>query len=150
LLGPIDRSKFMMKGGAGLGRAPPPSQAPSAPPLFLQALWLLWRSHADLADSFSPGLQIRKNHVLVTKGVYENIRHSMYAAHLLWAIAQLLLLLLLLLLQNWIAGPAFLVASIPQYVAWISREEEMMEDEFGEEYRRYMERTGRVMLRIGG
>jgi protein-S-isoprenylcysteine O-methyltransferase Ste14 len=109
--------------------------------LFLQALWLLWRSHADLAGSFSPGLQIRKNHRLVTTGVYENIRHPMYAAHLLWAVAQLLLL------QNWIAGPAFLVASIPLYVARIPREEVMMLDQFGEEYRRYAERTGRVVPR---
>ena len=107
--------------------------------LFLQALWLLWRSHADLAGSFSPGLSIRKGHRLVTEGVYENIRHPMYAAHLLWAVAQLLLL------QNWVAGPAFLVASVPLYVARIPREEEMMLDQFGEEYRRYLERTGRVV-----
>jgi protein-S-isoprenylcysteine O-methyltransferase Ste14 len=111
--------------------------------LFLQALWLLWRSHADLAGSFSPGLQTKKDHELVTTGVYEKIRHPMYAAHLLWAMAQLLLL------QNWIVGPAFLVASIPLYVARIPREEEMMLDKFGEEYRRYVERTGRVMPRIG-
>lgn len=112
--------------------------------LFLQALLLLWRSHADLADSFSPGLQIKKDHGLVTTGVYENIRHPMYAAHLLWAVAQLLLL------KNWIAGPAFLVASIPLYVARIPREEEMMLDQFGDEYRRYAERTGRVIPRFRG
>jgi len=111
--------------------------------LFLQALVLLWRSHADLADSFSPGLQIREAHSLVTTGVYERVRHPMYAAHLLWAVAQLLLL------ENWIAGPAFLAASIPLYVVRIPREEEMMLDKFGEEYRRYMERTGRVVPRIG-
>jgi protein-S-isoprenylcysteine O-methyltransferase Ste14 len=112
--------------------------------LFLQALWLLWRSHADLAESFSPGLQIRKEHRLVTTGVYEKIRHPMYAAHLLWAVAQLLLL------QNWIAGPSFLLASLPLYVVRIPREEEMMLDEFGEDYRRYAERTGRVIPRLRG
>lgn len=112
--------------------------------LFLQALLLLWRSHADLAGSFSPGLQIKKSHGLVTTGVYERVRHPMYAAHLLWATAQLLLL------HNWIAGPAFLVASIPLYMARIPREEGMMEDEFGEEYRRYVERTGRVVPRWRG
>ncbi|KQC15593.1 MAG: protein-S-isoprenylcysteine O-methyltransferase [Methanothrix sp.] len=111
--------------------------------LFLQALILLWRSHADLAGSFSPGLQIREAHSLVTTGVYERVRHPMYAAHLLWAVAQLLLL------ENWIAGPAFLAASIPLYVVRIPREEEMMLDKFGEEYRRYVERTGRVVPRIG-
>jgi protein-S-isoprenylcysteine O-methyltransferase Ste14 len=112
--------------------------------LFLQALLLLWRSHADLADSFSPGLQIRKDHGLVTTGVYERVRHPMYAAHLLWAVAQLLLL------QNAIAGPSFLVASIPLYAARIPREEEMMLDQFGEEYRRYVERTGRFIPRFRG
>lgn len=112
--------------------------------LFLQALILLWRSHADLAKSFSPGLQIRKGHRLVTTGVYEQIRHPMYAAHLLWATAQLLLL------QNAIAGPAFLVASLPLYAARIPREEEMMLDQFSEEYRRYSERTGRVVPRWRG
>jgi len=112
--------------------------------LFLQALLLLWRSHADLAGNFSPGLSIRKGHRLVTTGVYERVRHPMYAAHLLWALAQLLLL------QNWIAGPAFLAASIPLYVARIPREEEMMLDQFGEEYRRYAKRTGRVVPRWRG
>jgi protein-S-isoprenylcysteine O-methyltransferase Ste14 len=110
--------------------------------IFVLALWLLWRSHADLGRDFSPQLQLREGHSLVTQGVFQHIRHPMYAAHLLWAVAQLLLL------QNWIAGPAFLVASIPLYIARIPREEEMMEDEFGEEYRRYMERTGRVVPRI--
>lgn len=112
--------------------------------LFFQALWLLWRSHADLADSFSPGLQIKNNHRLVTTGVYENIRHPMYAAHLLWAAAQLLLL------QNWIAGPSFLVASLPLYIVRIPCEEKMMLEEFGDEYRRYAERTGRVLPRWRG
>lgn len=112
--------------------------------LFLQALLLLWRSHADLAGSFSPGLKIRKNHRLVTTGVYERVRHPMYAAHLLWAAAQLLLL------HNWIAGPAFLVASLPLYMARIPREEEMMLEKFGEEYRQYIERTGRVVPKRRG
>jgi len=80
----------------------------------------------------------------VTTGVYEWVRHPMYAAHLLWAAAQLLLL------QNWIAGPSFLVASIPLYVARIPREEEMMLEEFGDEYRRYAERTGRFLPRWRG
>lgn len=111
--------------------------------LFAAALWLLWKSHVDLGSNFSPELKIRNDHSLVTQGVYRHIRHPMYASHLLWAIAQALLL------QNWIAGPAFLVASLPLYIVRIPREEKMMEDEFGEEYRKYAERTGRVVPRIG-
>jgi len=73
--------------------------------LIHQVLLHLWRSHAELGKSFSPGLKIGKNHRLVTTGVRERVRHPTRAAHLLWAIAQILLL------QNWIAGPAFPAAS---------------------------------------
>jgi protein-S-isoprenylcysteine O-methyltransferase Ste14 len=106
--------------------------------VFVIALWLLWRSHIDLGGNFSVKLRIREEHSLVTGGVYSRIRHPMYAAHLLWAIAQVLLL------HNWIAGPAFLVTSLPLYLLRIPREEKMMLENFGEDYRLYTKRTGRV------
>jgi len=106
--------------------------------VFVIALWMLWRSHADLGRNFSVKLRVREEHSLVTKGVYRRIRHPMYAAHLLWAIAQALLL------HNWIAGPAFLATSLPLYLLRIPREEKMMLENFGEDYRLYMKRTGRV------
>lgn len=112
--------------------------------VFAGALWLLWRSHVDLGRNWSPMLEIREEHSLVTKGVYKYIRHPMYAAHLLWAIAQVLLL------QNWIAGPAFMVTSVPLYLFRVPVEERMMLDRFGEEYRLYMNGTGRVIPRFGG
>jgi len=66
----------------------------------------------------------------------------MYAAHGLWAVAQALLL------QNWIVGPAFLALSLPLYLLRVPREEEMMLEHFGEEYRSYISRTGRVIPRV--
>jgi len=66
----------------------------------------------------------------------------MYAAHWLWAIAQLLLL------HNWIAGPSFLVTVFPFYLYRVPREEAMLIKEFGGEYREYMNRTGRVIPRF--
>jgi len=107
--------------------------------VFVVALWLLWRSHADLGQNFSPELQIGKENLLVTGGVFHYIRHPMYAAHWLWAIAQALLL------QNWIAGLSFLATSLPLYLMRIPREEKMMIEHFGEEYRFYMKRTGRII-----
>jgi len=41
---------------------------------------------------------MRKEHRLVTAGVYRHIRHPMYAAIFLWCLAQGLLL------PNWLAG----------------------------------------------
>ena len=110
--------------------------------LFASSLWLLWRSHTDLGRNWTPTLQIREGHSLVTDGVYHHIRHPMYAAHGLWAIAQPLLL------QNWIAGWGMLVTFLPVYLVRVRREERMMLEHFGEAYRLYMERTGRLLPRF--
>lgn len=109
---------------------------------FALALWFLWRSHFDLGHNFSPELKIKENHTLVTSGVYAYIRHPMYAAHFLWAIGQALLL------QNWIAGWAFLVAFFPVYLQRYHKEEKMLIDQFGEEYRAHMSQTGRLIPRF--
>lgn len=105
-------------------------------------LWLLWRSHADLGPNWSPTTEIKEDHKLVTDGAYRYIRHPMYAAHGLWGIAQALLL------QNWIAGLGSLAPLVPLYLMRIPKEEGMMLDEFGGEYRSYMDRTGRVFPRV--
>jgi len=109
---------------------------------FAGAIFMLWRSHVDLGRNWSATLRVTEQHSLVTSGVYRRIRHPMYTAHLLWAIAQGLLL------SNWLAGWAFLVLSVPLYLMRIPKEERMMLEHFGEEYRAYMSRTGRLIPRI--
>jgi protein-S-isoprenylcysteine O-methyltransferase Ste14 len=111
-------------------------------PIFAAAILLLWRSHADLGRNWSASLQVREGHTLVTAGVYRYMRHPMYSAHWLWAIAQALLI------QNWLAGWALLVIFVPFCLIRIPCEEEMMLENFGEEYRQYMNRTGRLIPRL--
>ena len=111
--------------------------------LLAVAVWLFWRSHTDLGRNWSPSLQIREGHTLVTGGVYRSIRHPMYASIWLWGIAQALVL------QNWIAGWASLVLFLPMYVLRVPREEQLMLEQFGEAYRMYMNQTGRVIPRLG-
>jgi protein-S-isoprenylcysteine O-methyltransferase Ste14 len=102
------------------------------------ALWLFWRSHADLGQNWSVTLELRKGHQLVKNGVYRSIRHPMYASILLFGLGQGLLL------QNWLAGwSAFLTFALMYFVR-TPREEHMMCEFFGQEYRDYMRRTGRV------
>ena len=110
--------------------------------LMTLSIWLFWRSHADLGRNWSPSLELREGHELVTEGVYRHVRHPMYASEWLWSIAQALLL------QNWAAGWAGLVVFTPLYGLRVPREERMMLDGFGEEYRGYMNRTGRVVPRL--
>lgn len=106
--------------------------------IFVISLLLLWKSHIDLGPSFSTALEIKEEHKFVTQGMYSCIRHPIYTAFILWAIAQVLLL------QNWIAGPAFLVVILPFYYYRIPKEEQMMLEQFGEEYRIYMKQTGKL------
>jgi protein-S-isoprenylcysteine O-methyltransferase Ste14 len=110
--------------------------------LMTLAIWLFWRSHADLGRNWSPSLQLREGHELVTEGVYRYVRHPMYASEWLWSIAQALLL------QNWVAGWAGLALFTPLYVMRVPREEQMMLDRFGAEYRSYMNRTGRIVPQL--
>jgi protein-S-isoprenylcysteine O-methyltransferase Ste14 len=107
--------------------------------LYGLAMFLLWRSHADLGPSFSPKLAIMEEHALVTRGVYRQVRHPMYSAHLLWALAQPLLL------WNWIAGLGMLVFTVPLLLYRIPREEQMMAEHFGAAYRDYVARTGKLL-----
>ena len=111
--------------------------------IFAISLWVLWRSHADLGRQWSVKVEIQEEHKLITDGIFRYIRHPMYAAHILWGIAQPLLL------WNWIAGLSMLVMIFPLYFYRVPKEEIMMVDEFGDEYRHYMDRTGRVFPKLG-
>jgi protein-S-isoprenylcysteine O-methyltransferase Ste14 len=110
--------------------------------LFAVGIWLLWHTHADLGRNWTPTLSLRDEHTLVTDGVFKHIRHPMYAAHLLLAIANVMML------PNWLAGCAFLVVSVVQLATRIGAEEQMMIEQFGEQYENYMKKTGRFFPRI--
>ncbi len=107
--------------------------------VFAVALYGFRRTHRDLGRFWSVTLEIRKTHELVTTGVYRYVRHPMYAAFFLWALAQALLL------PNWIAGPAGLAGFGTLFALRVGREERMMEATFGDAYRAYAARTWRVM-----
>jgi protein-S-isoprenylcysteine O-methyltransferase Ste14 len=106
---------------------------------FAISLWLLWRSHHDLDKNWSPTLEIREGQTLVSGGIYQKIRHPMYTAFWLWSMAQALLL------TNWVAGSGGIIAFGITYILRINQEEQMMVEQFGEEYKAYMQRTKRLV-----
>ena len=106
------------------------------------ALIVFWRAHADLKTNWSPSLEIREKHELITHGIYGYIRHPMYASQWLWVIAQPLLL------QNWLAGWLDLFVFILFYVLRVRAEEKMMIDTFGDQYRDYMKKVGGVFPKL--
>jgi protein-S-isoprenylcysteine O-methyltransferase Ste14 len=118
--------------------------------LFPLPAWLRWAGFAlgivtvifwtwvqvTLDTQWSPQLQLTKGHRLITTGPYARIRHPLYAGMCGWFVS------LSLLTANWI----FVSACVLTFAGllWrIPREEQMMIETFGNEYKEYMKRTGR-------
>jgi protein-S-isoprenylcysteine O-methyltransferase Ste14 len=104
------------------------------------ALLVLWINR-NLGANFSSTLILRDGHQLIQHGPYRYVRHPMYTSFLV------MLLGMLLLSANFVigAGIAFIVVLM---AVRTPREERMLLGRFGEEYRRYMERTGRYLPRL--
>jgi protein-S-isoprenylcysteine O-methyltransferase Ste14 len=110
--------------------------------IMVASLWLFLRSHIDLGRNWSVSLELRKDHQLVSHGVYRWVRHPMYASIWLWGLAQGMML------ANWFAGWAVIPAFAAMYFVRTPREERLMCEEFGDDYREYARRTGRLFPRF--
>lgn len=105
----------------------------------IAALVMFQLTHRALGRNWSISLDVREDHQLITDGIYRKIRHPMYSAFWLWTVAQALLL------PNWVAGFAGLIGFGTLFFGRVAREERMMLETFGDGYREYMARTGRVI-----
>lgn len=103
------------------------------------SLWMFYRTHKALGRNWSVTLEVREHHVLITDGIYRRVRHPMYTAFWLWAVAQALLL------PNFVAAISGLVGFGTLYAFRVRKEERLMSETFGEAYRSYMARTKRLI-----
>jgi protein-S-isoprenylcysteine O-methyltransferase Ste14 len=108
----------------------------------LASLTLWTWTQAALGKEWSPQLQLRGEHHLVTTGPYARVRHPLYTAMFGWGVS------VALVTANWVFV-VVAVAVIVGMMARVPREERMMLEEFGEEYRSYMQRTGRFFPKWG-
>jgi protein-S-isoprenylcysteine O-methyltransferase Ste14 len=104
--------------------------------LALASLAMFIWVHQHLGNNFSMKLRIKESHTLIISGPYQWIRHPMYTAFYLLHFAAFLLT------ANWFIGLSWLLGLTIIIYMRISREESMMLDKFGEDYRVYMKRTG--------
>ena len=102
-------------------------------PLF----YLIW-VHRHLDNQWSIALEIQENHKLITTGPYRRVRHPMYLGIFVYTIGLCFISIDVLVIL-------FFVFSIWINYRRIPSEEQMMIDQFGEEYIEYMKRTGKLI-----
>jgi len=107
----------------------------------IAGLLLVWTFHS-LGRNITDTVVTRKVHTLVTNGPYRWVRHPFYSS------AALLVLASSLVTAN---GFVFATGSLIFLLLMIRtrREEENLIARFGDDYRRYMNRTGRFLPRFG-
>jgi len=105
----------------------------------LIALYFYTWSHINLGRHWSPVLETKKDHKLVTTGIYRYIRHPMYTGFFLWA------LFVGFLIPNWVTIIAALGSFAGLYFIRIPEEEAMLVEQFGDQYKAYQQRTGKIL-----
>jgi protein-S-isoprenylcysteine O-methyltransferase Ste14 len=98
-------------------------------------------SHLALGTNWSGIVELSQGHRLVTEGPYRYVRHPMYSAFFMMGFG------LLLLSANWLLGLIHLGVVTGMYRARVEDEEALMSEHFGDAYRAYLARTGRLLPR---
>ena len=104
---------------------------------------LLRWTFRSLGKNVTPTVATRERHELVTSGPYRWVRHALYCVGTLFFGS------FALLAANWFIALADLTA-LAVLTLRLRREEEKLIERFGDEYRDYMARTGRLLPRRGG
>jgi protein-S-isoprenylcysteine O-methyltransferase Ste14 len=101
---------------------------------------LIW-THRTLGRSYSHELEIQDQHQLINTGPYARIRHPMYTVFITFTLGTVLITANLFITIFGLLV-CFLLYPISK------QEEQMLITEFGDQYRDYMNRTGRFLPRI--
>lgn len=103
---------------------------------------LLQWAQTTLANSWSDTPRMMKEQTLITSGPYRTIRHPIYTAFIL------ILGSTLLISSNWLIGLCWAGMVLLEVFSRIDFEESLLIEFFGEQYRDYMKKTGRLLPRI--
>ena len=110
--------------------------------LTLLGFALLQWAQNTLGKNWSDTPRMIQEQALVTSGPYRLIRHPIYTAFVF------ILGSTLLISANWLIGLAWLGMTILELASRIQFEEGLMLEYFGDQYREYMKRTGRLLPKL--
>ena len=102
--------------------------------------WVL----GTLGRNVSETVLTKREHQLVTAGPYQWVRHPLYTTGLMLFVA------LGLMLASWVVLAVATVAALLIRLVVIPAEERALMAKFGDQYRVYMGRTGRLLPRVSG
>ena len=96
---------------------------------------------SSLGKNLTDTVVTRKAATLVTNGPYRWVRHPFYVT------AALLMFSVTILTANWLIGASSMLV-LALLAIRTPKEEQILIDTFGDDYRQYMARTGRFVPRI--
>jgi len=103
---------------------------------------LLQWAQVTLGKSWSDTPRMMKEQTLITSGPYQFIRHPIYTAFIL------ILGSTLFISSNWLIGLCWIGMTTLEVASRIRFEESLMLEFFGEQYRGYMKKVGRLFPKI--
>lgn len=103
---------------------------------------LLQWAQIALGRSWSDTPRMMKGQALITSGPYQFIRHPIYTAFIL------ILGSTFFISANWLIGLTWAGMTILDITSRIGFEESLMVEYFGDQYREYMKKTGRLLPRL--
>lgn len=104
----------------------------------ISSLPMLYWLFKSIGRNITQTVKTRKNHELVTTGPYRWVRHPLYS------VGTLLFISFALISSNWFIGLMTLM-SLLMLLVRLPKEEMNLIERFGDEYRDYMRRTGRLI-----
>lgn len=111
--------------------------------VFVFFSWTQIWSFKYLGKNYSQQIIVKKDHELITRGPYKFIRHPQYLSQLLSDLGAGIAL------GGFVAVPLIILLEIPLFVLRAKKEEEIMQQHFGDNFLQYKKHSGFMIPFIG-
>jgi len=111
--------------------------------IFVVFAWIQVKSFQNLKAFYTQDIAILKNHQLITTGMHKKIRHPQYISQVLSDLG------LGLALLGYFVIPIVILVELPLFILRAKKEDEMMNEYFGNKFEEYKKTSGFIIPFIG-